>query len=151
MPPLRRSKTPFFRKRSTVFRGPTVASPLRSPFERWRDSTENSKGTDDDMVSILTMETIDDNIGAGRTLSKYFLRPAGLRLEKFLNRILGSALATPFEIGHQLQSRFQLNFTWGLSPSMSTDPLDVITGRLELTYCGMGTVSGLERLLHLSR
>lgn len=139
------------RKKPTRFLDPLVASPLCSPTERWRSSVEQTEGTDDDVISILTMETIDDNIGAGRTLSKYFFRPAGLRLERLLNKILGPTLAPPAAIGCQLQHFIQYDFQWAIVPFLFGDPLHSIIGRIEQKCGGKGTISGLERLFRFCR
>lgn len=148
------SKSLFGRNESTIFLDPLTGSSLRSPTERWRNSVDHIEVVDDDdMISILTMETIDDNIGAGRTLSKYLFRPAGLSLEKLLNKILGPTLATPFAIGYQLQHFLQYDFDFAIVPSLFGDTLSMTVRRLRLekNNGGMGTVSGLERLCRLYR
>lgn len=139
-------------KKSTRFLDPLFGSPLCSPTERWRNFVDRTEGTDDDdMISILTMETIDDNMGAGRTLFKYFFRPAGLSLERLLNKILGPALATPFAIGCQLQHFIQYDFQWPMVPYPFRNPLRTIVWSLEQKCGGRGTVSGLKRLFRLCR
>lgn len=154
MPPKTHKKMPkylFPGKKLTGFLEPPDGLPLYSPTERWRNSVDRTESTDDDMISILTMETIDDNIGAGRTLSKYFFRPAGLSLERLLNKIIGPKLAPPTAIGCQLQQFIQYDFQWAIVPFLFGEPLNTIIGRLEQKCGGMGAISGLERLFRLCR
>lgn len=146
------SNSRFRSKKSTRSLDPLFGSPLCSPTERWRNLVDHTQGTDDDdMISILTMETIDDNMGAGRTLFKYFFRPAGLSLERLLNKILGPTLATPYAIGCQLQHFIQYDFQWSMVPVPFRNPLRTIVWLLEQKCGGMGTVSGLERLFRICR
>ena len=59
----------------------------------------------DDTSTISSMAT-GDNIGAGRTVYNYAYKPAGLWVEKKLNRVLGPYLASPYVIGQQLIKPF---------------------------------------------
>lgn len=61
---------------------------------------------DDDTTSVWSLETVDNNPGAGRTLDNIFFRPLGLGLEKLLNRVLGPHLVSRFVIGRHLLTKF---------------------------------------------
>ena len=55
-----------------------------------------------DSESEWSLATTDNNIGAGRTVDRYFYKPAGLWVEKKLNRVLGPYLLSPYVLSHQL-------------------------------------------------
>ena len=55
-----------------------------------------------DAESEWSLATTDNNIGTGRTVDNYFYKPAGLWVEKKLNRVLGPYLLSPYVLSHQL-------------------------------------------------
>ena len=64
-----------------------------------QDCCDNDSDSDSECSSLATM---DNNIGAGRTVDNYFYKPAGLWVEKKLNRVLGPYLLSPYALSHQL-------------------------------------------------
>lgn len=68
----------------------------------WLSSAGEAKEDDD---SIWSMEEISDNPGTGRLIGKYIYQRLGAMLERRANRILGSMLVSPVEIGRQIQTR----------------------------------------------
>lgn len=64
---------------------------------------------DDDcsMITIDTMETMDDNPGTGRTVDKYFFQPIGRKIERFAMRITIASLP-PWKITQYLDDNLEL-------------------------------------------
>ena len=65
---------------------------------------------DDDVsstISVLTMETIDDNPGPGRTIDTYFCQPVGRKIERFAMRIKISSLP-PWRIFQYLDNGIEM-------------------------------------------
>ena len=65
---------------------------------------------DDDncsMITIYTMETTDDNPGAGRTVDKYFFQPIGRKIERFAMRITITSLP-PWKISQYFDTTLDL-------------------------------------------
>lgn len=75
---------------------------LTCPIDLWLSSAGEAKEDDD---SIWSMEEISDNPGTGRLIGKYIYQRLGAMLERRANRILGSMLVSPVEIGRQIQTR----------------------------------------------
>lgn len=71
---------------------------LSAGFERYllgRQSLANSREEDDDgesMISISTMETIDNQPGTGRSLDTYIFQPMGRRIERLAMRLTVASL-----------------------------------------------------------
>ena len=92
---------------------PTVLHRVSKVFHR--DNTFDDASTDDQDCdngthsysdSESSMATTDNNIGAGRTVDKYFLQPSGLRLENYVNRVWGPYLVPLHKIGRTLTQAF---------------------------------------------
>lgn len=108
---------------------------------------------DDETSSVWSLETVDNNPGAGRTLDNIFFRPLGLGLEKLLNRVLGPHLVSRFAIGGHLLTRFtdfQMPFVTMSQRSMREDELDdgiaMYTESLEHRF-DANVYAGVRRLL----
>ena len=59
------------------------------------------------MITIDTMETIDDNPGTGRTVDKYFFQPIGRKNERFAMRITITSLP-PWRISQYFDTNLDL-------------------------------------------
>ena len=59
------------------------------------------------MITIDTMETMDDNPGTGRTVDKYFFQPIGRKIERFAMRITIASLP-PWKITQYLDDNLEL-------------------------------------------
>lgn len=108
---------------------------------------------DDDASSVWSLETVDNNPGAGRTLDNIFFRPLGLGLEKLLNRVLGPHLVSRFVIGRHLLTKFtdfQAPFMTISRRAMRDDELEdgifTYAGSLEQSFDAT-VYAGVRRLL----
>ena len=136
---------PMFHKSSRTNQNPPETPVLALTTARYdyRDDSEYE-------VSISSsLETIDDNPGAGRTVDKYFYQPAGLSIERFLNRTLGTLLTDPVELGEQIMLWIEPSHQSGLFYSLQSDHSQ-IRAALE-RVCDTRTFSGLERLISIAR
>ena len=121
------------------------AAPAQSPNNPPHADDEVSEHNHQTASSHSTMSTIDDNIGAGLTVDKYFYQPVGRRIEKLASRIRMSIFTvSPVQILHYLIDRYPYS-----SDGFGGEPgqLYVILFRLHDAHSGRDVVAGVRSLI----